>query len=144
MNIYIGKNYKNYTLSSWVAQTSVSDKAKGSQKMIKGGKKKTWTLNAYLSSFVCCSNRLLHSSFPPRLPSRLSTSPEMLEQENVSSFSTVLQEADLSPTSREVPWWGLLPTSRKAFLNLFICGIKMLQFRRALTDFFTLAKYQHT
>lgn len=27
MNIYIGKNYKNYTLSLWVAQTSVYEKA---------------------------------------------------------------------------------------------------------------------
>lgn len=39
MNIYIGKNYKNYTLSLWVAQTSVSDKARTFLKMLKGKQK---------------------------------------------------------------------------------------------------------
>lgn len=41
MNIYIGKNYKNYTLSLWVAQTSVFEKAMRFLKMLKG-KQKDW------------------------------------------------------------------------------------------------------
>lgn len=40
MNIYIGKNYKNYTLSLWVAQTSVYEKAMRFLKNILGNKTK--------------------------------------------------------------------------------------------------------
>lgn len=40
MNIYIGKNYKNYTLSLWVAQTSVYEKAMRFLKMLKGKTKR--------------------------------------------------------------------------------------------------------
>lgn len=35
MSIYIGKNYKNYTLSLWVAQTPVYEKAMMFLKMFK-------------------------------------------------------------------------------------------------------------
>lgn len=38
MNIYIGKNYKNYTRSLWVAQTSVYEKAMRFLKMFKENK----------------------------------------------------------------------------------------------------------
>lgn len=41
MNIYIGKNYKNYTLSLWVAQTSVYEKAMRFLEMLKE-KQKDW------------------------------------------------------------------------------------------------------
>lgn len=139
-NIYIGKNYKKLhiilvsgsDICLWQGQ-KVSENDKG------GGDKKTWVLNAYRSSFVYCSNRLLHSYFPPLCWADW-TSLEMLEKMSAVSWEllTVPQEVDLSPSSRKVPWWGLLPTTRKAFLILLVCT-KTLQIHRAPTDFFTLA-----
>lgn len=52
MNIYSGGNYKNYTLSLWVAQTSVYEKAMRFLKMLKRKTEKTGTEKAYLSSFI--------------------------------------------------------------------------------------------
>lgn len=102
----------------WLRHLSLT-RPEGLRKWLRGEEtKKTWTLNAYRSSFVYCSNRLLRSYFPPLCRADWSSS-EMLEKMAAVSWELLIvpQEVDLSPSSRKVPWGGLLPTSRKAYFN---------------------------
>lgn len=90
MNIYNGKNYKNYTLSLWVAQTPVYEKAMRFLKMFKENKK-IGTEKANLSSFVYCSNKTTMLLLSTVMPSGLSPFQKTLKvrkcQQSTQSFS---------------------------------------------------------
>ena len=68
MNIYIGKNYKNYTRSLWVAQTSVYEKAMRFLKMFKENKKRSGQRKLNLAASLLFKYALTF----PRMPSGLS------------------------------------------------------------------------
>lgn len=103
--------------------------------------KKIGTEKANLSSLVYHSDRQLCSYFPPWCPVDSHSFQKTLKSENVGSqlkASHSSTGSQSTPSCREVPWWGLLPTARKAILILLVCCRKMLQFVWAPTDFFSL------
>lgn len=105
MNIYIGKNYKNYTLSLRVAQTSIYEKAMRFLKLLKENKtkKKIGTEKANLSSFVT----VLICSYVPLTPPWTCTNPQRHEFNKMSAVNskllTVLQEVNLHRVAERFP-----------------------------------------
>lgn len=137
MDIYRGKNYKNYTLflmsgsdvCLWQGQKRFSQKKCWKKTKKKQTERRRGQRKAYLSSFVYHSSTQLCSDFPPwRLSPSSRWQSRRMSAVNTTSLLTVLQEVNLHQAAERFPDQVCCPLSVRHYLILLVWCTNMLQF----------------